>query len=32
MVFNSFCNLLGFEIKSDNSEDINASVEWEAAR
>jgi hypothetical protein len=32
MVFNSFCNLLSFEIKSDKSDEINASIEWENAR
>lgn len=32
MVFNAFCNLLSFEIKSDKVDEINASVEWENAR
>lgn len=30
-VFNSFCNLLSYDIKNDNS-DENALVEWENAR
>lgn len=32
LVFDSFCNLLSFEIKSDQDDEINASIEWEAAR
>ena len=33
MVFNSFCNLLSYEIKEEEGkEDLNASAEWECAR
>ena len=31
-VFDSICQLLNYDIKSDNAEEIDASVEWETAR